>query len=150
MSVFPDAIERDLWIDASIDRVWTAITDPVEVNQWFGDRCSYDVREGATGVMQWGDDAFRMIVVAVVPPRYFAYRWVTPRDDDHSIPFDQMPTTLVEFTLESVDGGTRLRLVESGFASHPDDSREGNYADNSQGWTEELGDLEEYLARQRR
>ncbi|MGD9710846.1 MAG: SRPBCC family protein [Thermomicrobiales bacterium] len=144
-STIPDEIRREVMLPASIERAWNAITEPAEVNKWFGDRCVYELREGATGVMQWGEHAFRMVVVTVDPPRRFAYRWVTPRDDNHAIPFEEMPTTLVEFTLESVAGGTRLTLVESGFASHPEKERDSNYADNSQGWTDELAELQAWL-----
>ncbi len=145
MAEVKDEIRRELLIARPVDRVWRAITDPEEVNQWFGDRCAYELKAGAEGLMQWGDDAFRMRIVAIEPMRRFAYRWVTPRDGDHSIPFDEMPTTLVEFTLESTGDGTRLTLIESGFAAHPEADRGANYADNSQGWLDELGELEDYL-----
>ena len=140
-----DQIRREVLLPVSIERAWAAITDPDEVNQWFGDRCSYELREGAEGVMQWGDDAFRMRVVIVDPPHRFAYRWVTPRDNP-AVPFEEMPTTIVEFTLQTVAGGTQLTLTETGFAAHPEDQREANYADNSGGWTDELGELRDYLA----
>ncbi len=143
-----DEIRRELMLPVSIERAWSAVSEPAEVRQWFGERSDYELHEGGTGMMRWGDDAFRMVVVTVDPPRCFAYRWVTPRDDDHAIPFEEMPTTLVTFTLESVEGGTRLTLVESGFASHPEDQRESNYADNSEGWTGELAKLEVYLGGQ--
>ena len=46
-----------------------------------------------------------------------------------------------EFELEEIEGGTRLLLVESGFASLPAESRDENEA----GWDEELGHLRNYL-----
>ena len=52
------------------------------------------------------------------------------------------PTTRVEFTLDDHPEGTRLRLVESGFASLAAESRDRN----SRGWDRELGDLVAYLA----
>ena len=52
--------------------------------------------------------------------------------------------TLVDFTLEPVEGGTRLHLVESGFAKMAggDQMRKGN----EDGWTIQLGKLPGYLA----
>jgi len=38
-------------------------------------------------------------------------------------------------SLSEVDGGTVVRLTESGFAD------EGRYKENTEGWTEELADL---------
>ncbi len=147
MPAVKDRIERVVTLPVPIERVWTAITDPAEVRQWFGDQSDYELRTGGEGLLKWGDDGFRMRIETVDPPHRFSYRWVTPRDDDHSIPFEDLPTTLVEFVLESVPEGTRLTLTESGFASHPEDQRESSYADNSQGWTDELGELVEYIKR---
>jgi hypothetical protein len=50
----------------------------------------------------------------------------------------------VEFTLEPHAEGTRLRVVESGFASLPPELRvrESHVA----GWLRELGELAHYLA----
>ena len=53
--------------------------------------------------------------------------------------------TLVEFTLEEHPEGTRLRMVESGFASLPPESRRPSHEANSQGWQNELADLVAYL-----
>jgi hypothetical protein len=64
----------------------------------------------------------------------FAYRWRPSKSDS--------ATTLVEFRLEEVPGGTRLHLVESGFAALLAESRQ----DNEFGWDDELGQLREFLA----
>ncbi len=85
-----------------------------------------------------------MRVVTLDPPHRFAYRWVTSREDDPSIPFEDMPTTLVEYVLESIPNGTQLTMVESGFASHPEDQRASNFEGNTQGWTGELAKLVAY------
>jgi uncharacterized protein YndB with AHSA1/START domain len=44
----------------------------------------------------------------------------------------------VEFTLTPEDGGTRLRVVESGFAAleGSDETRLGAWKDNTDGWAE--------------
>jgi hypothetical protein len=41
--------------------------------------------------------------------------------------------------------GTRLTVVESGFAQLPDDLYSGAYGGNVKGWQSELGELVEYL-----
>ena len=51
-------------------------------------------------------------------------------------------------TLEAEEAGTRLRVVESGFATlpWPDDAR-ARYADeNARGWLTELDELRAYVA----
>jgi uncharacterized protein YndB with AHSA1/START domain len=76
----------------------------------------------------------------VDPPYRFAFRWPI-----EGWVGDDPPLTLVTFTLEPVVDGTRLRLVESGFAQASDDVARSAHEANSQGWTVELGDLENYL-----
>src|SRR5437867_9943438 len=45
------------------------------------------------------------------------------------------PTTLVEFELKEVAGGTLLTVVESGFDGIPAHRRGDAYRGNEQGWT---------------
>jgi uncharacterized protein YndB with AHSA1/START domain len=51
----------------------------------------------------------------------------------------------VEFTLEPVGAGTRLTVVESGFAQLADDAYAKAYHGNTEGWANELGELVAYL-----
>ena len=53
--------------------------------------------------------------------------------------------TYVEFTLEPADTGTRLRVVETGFAQLPEDACRKVYDSHLQGWASELGELAGYL-----
>ncbi len=41
--------------------------------------------------------------------------------------------------------GTRLTVVESGFAQLPEDSHRKAFDGNTEGWASELGELVEYL-----
>ena len=50
-----------------------------------------------------------------------------------------------EFTLEAIEGGTRLLVVESGFSRVREDTRGSACKDNDDGWTHELGELKTYL-----
>jgi len=77
-------------------------------------------------------------IVSVDEPRYLAWRWGNQAD----VGIDAAEeTTLVEWWLdERPDGGTTLRLRESGFTTQV--HRDGN----DDGWTEELGELEELLS----
>lgn len=47
------------------------------------------------------------------------------------------PTTLVRFLLEEEPEGTKLTMIESGFASLPENYFEA-FDENTQGWEEEL------------
>jgi uncharacterized protein YndB with AHSA1/START domain len=133
-----DTIERTLTLPAPIERVWEALTDPVELSKWFGTEAEVDLRPGGAAAFGWpGEGRFHAVVTEVDPPRRFAYRWAMDRDT----PVDDGISTLVTFTLEQADEGTRLTLVESGFASLPEEIRDRHLAGNTQGWQEELGEL---------
>jgi uncharacterized protein YndB with AHSA1/START domain len=136
-----DVIERDLILPQPVKRVWTALTDPKELGSWFPDHVELDVRPGGEGTftfdMEGGPHRAAVLVEAVEPMTRFAFWWWSFGEDG-----DQ-GRTLVDFTLEPADGGTRLHLVESGFAKMPDgdDKRKGN----EDGWTVQLGKLPAHL-----
>jgi uncharacterized protein YndB with AHSA1/START domain len=80
---------------------------------------------------QYGD--FPVRVEKVEPPTYVAYRWAS------AFPGEELRednSTLVEFTLTSEDGKTRLRVVESGFSTlnTSEDLRENAVRFNTEGW----------------
>jgi len=125
------AIERTLELDAPVARVWKAISDPSELGRWFPTRATWDLRPGGTGTFFWeGYGEFPVEVVRVDEPNHLAYRWGMEAGE----------VTLVEWWLdERPDGGTTLRLRESGFTSQK--RRDGNDG----GWTSELAELLELL-----
>jgi len=57
----------------------------------------------------------------------------------YGLPKDDPRRTYVEFTLEPVGAGTRLTVVESGFAQLPADAHRTAYEGNTKGWARELG-----------
>ena len=77
-----------------------------------------------------------MRIERVEEPKVFGFTWRLP-----DLPEDDPRRTYVEFTLEAMGSGTRLRLVESGFAQLPIDSRGKTYDSHAEGWTSELGEL---------
>lgn len=135
----PAAIERTLELSAPPARVWRAISDPAELQRWFPSRAEWELRPGGTGSFFWeGYGAYPIQVVSVEEPRYLAWRWGNQADVGLEA---SEATTLVEWWLdERPDGGTTLRMRESGFVHQQ--HRDGN----AKGWEEELGELEELLA----
>ena len=63
----------------------------------------------------------------------------------HGFPRSHPRRTYVEFTLEPAGSGTRLTVVESGFAQLPEDAYRTAYDGNTRGWASELGELTDYL-----
>lgn len=135
----PD-VTKTLELSAAPETVWEAITDPEALAGWFPDRVELEGREpGARGWFVWdrhGRYAFE--IVEVEPGRRLVWRW--GQDPDREL--EQTGTTIVEWTLEPrADGGTLLRLRESGF---PTPQYRGG---NDLGWDKELGHLLAWLTR---
>ena len=53
---------------------------------------------------------------------------------DPAVDYSKEPTTLVEFTLKEVNGGTLLSVVESGFDKIPVARRDQAFRMNDGGW----------------
>jgi uncharacterized protein YndB with AHSA1/START domain len=81
-----------------------------------------------------------MRVERVEEPTVFGFTWHI-----YGLPEDDPRRTYVEFTLRSAGTGTRLTVVESGFAQLPADAYRTAYNGNTQGWASELGELADYL-----
>jgi uncharacterized protein YndB with AHSA1/START domain len=81
-----------------------------------------------------------MRVERVDEPTVFGFTWHI-----YGLPDDDPRRTYVEFTLEPVDAGTRLTVVETGFAQLPPDAHDKAFSGNTEGWASELGELVAYL-----
>jgi uncharacterized protein YndB with AHSA1/START domain len=144
----PDSIEREIMIDAPIDRVWSVVTESDHVGKWFGDSgAEIDLRPGGAFRCTWGKHGtVHGIVERVDAPKFFSYRWARP------VGTDVKPgnSTLVEFTLTPDGKQTRLRVVESGFRElSGSDAERAKYAEeNTGGWKSELAELVSYVHEQ--
>jgi uncharacterized protein YndB with AHSA1/START domain len=141
-----DRIEQEIVIEAPPEVVWELVTNPHHVGAWFGDAAEIDLRPEGDAAFTWEEGGrFLGRVERVEPPRFFSYRWARPKDT----PPAEGNSTLVEFSLSPEGEGTRLRVVESGFATlaRSEDEKAQHVADNTEGWNVELGHLRDYAAR---
>ena len=138
---FPDRIERTVELAHPSEAVWAALTTADGLAAWFGHRAEIDLRPGGAAWMKW-DHGYEveMRVERVEEPRVFGYTWQI-----FGLPNDDPRRTYVEFTLEPNGNGTRLTVVESGFAQLPGDAHDKAYPGNTEGWASELGELVAYL-----
>ncbi len=143
----PEQIECEIVIAAPLDRVWAALTEAQHIGTWFGDAgAEIDLRPGGSAVFRWQEDgSFHATIERVDPYQVFAYRWAHKAGE----PPRAGNSTLVEFTLHPEGDGTRLRVVESGFATldMTEAEQAKNAAMNTEGWQEELDELREYAQR---
>jgi uncharacterized protein YndB with AHSA1/START domain len=145
-----DRIEKRVVLRAPRSRVWRAIADAEEFGTWFGVRLA-----GATfapaalvkgqitypGYETW---TFEIRVERMEPEHLFSYRW-HPYPEP-GVDYSTEPTTLVEFRLEEVPGGTELTVVESGFDRIPARRRDEAFRTNDGGWAVQLRNIERHVS----
>jgi len=138
---FPDRIERTVEIARPPATVWAALTTAEGLGAWFGNRATIDLRPGGAARLEWKEGpTVDLRVERVEEPRVFGFTWHI-----YGLPEDDPRRTYVEFTLEPIGAGTRLTVVESGFAQLPEDAYRTAYEGNTRGWASELGELVVYL-----
>ncbi|HEX3866461.1 MAG TPA: SRPBCC family protein [Gemmatimonadaceae bacterium] len=145
-----DRLEKSIVLPVPRARVWQAITDVHEFNEWFGVDLTAPFVPGAAVSGRLRVPGYEHLLLTawvetIEPERRFAFRW-HPNATDTSIDYSGEPTTLVTFTLEDVDGGTRLTIVESGFDALPESRRIRALTSNSNGWTSQLTRIAEHVS----
>src|SRR3954452_16852061 len=105
-------IEKRVELDAPVSRVWRALSDYREFGEWFrvnleGPFVSGQVARGRITHPGYEHVTWEATVKTMDPPGYFAMTWhpyaVEPGHD-----YSKEPTTLIEFRLEPIAGGTRV------------------------------------------
>ena len=139
-----DRIEEQVVLAAPRARVWRALTNADELGAWFGvNLAGATISPGARvrgNITSPGYEhvVFDALIEEMVPERRFAWRW-HPHAIDPAVDYAAEPRTLVAFTLEDApDGGTLLRVEESGFDALPAARRESAFLGNSGGWRAQL------------
>ena len=145
--MFSDRIEQDVYIAAPVSRVWEVVTEPRHVGMWFGngDPAEIELYPGGRIVFDHGDHGkLPAVIESVEAPMLLSFRWAA--DDTDGREPGSTNATLVELMLEPEGEGTRLRVVESGFAEVIAESVvvESRYKANKGGWGRALVVLVKY------
>jgi uncharacterized protein YndB with AHSA1/START domain len=145
-----DRIEKKVVLRAPRSRVWRALTNAQEFGAWFGVRLESTFAEGARvqgriTVPGYEHVTLDITIEKVDPERLFSYRW-HPYAIDPKVDYSQEPTTLVEFHLDEVAGGTELTVIESGFDRIPLARRAEAFRKNEGGWAQQVKNIERHVA----
>src|SRR4029077_7746375 len=139
-----DQMEEQVVLPSPRARVWRALTNAEELGAWFGANITgATITSGAhvVGHMTipgYEHVAFDIIIDEMVAERRFSWRW-HPGAIDPKVDYSAEARTLVTFTLEDApNGGTLLRVVESGFDALPAARRGSAFTGNSKGWQGQL------------
>jgi uncharacterized protein YndB with AHSA1/START domain len=145
-----DRIEKRFEVRAPHARVWRAIANATEFGAWFGMKlegafAAGESLRGRLTIPGYEHLTLDLLVEQIEPERYFSYRW-HPYAIDPRLDYSAEPTTLVEFRLEEIAGGTVVTIVESGFDRIPLARRAEAYRMNEGGWTGQGKNLARYVA----
>jgi len=146
-----DRIEKSIDLQAPVARVWRALTDFREFGEWFMVSLERPFQPGETTRGRITYPGYEHLVMEVVvermePERLFSFRW-HPYAVDPKIDYTKEPSTLVEFRLEPIGGGTRLQVTESGFDTIPAARRDEAFRMNSGGWEQQIKNIHAYVTK---
>jgi uncharacterized protein YndB with AHSA1/START domain len=144
-----DRIEKNIVLRAPRSQVWRAIASADEFGAWFGVKLEGAFAPGARVKGRITSPGYEHVIMDITveridPERLFSYRW-HPYAVEPGVDYSGEPTTLVEFHLDEVAGGTRLRVVESGFDRIPLARRAEAFRMNDQGWASQLKNIERHV-----
>ena len=151
MTQSTDRIERSIFLKAPPAKVWYALSNAPSFGDWFGVALKGKTFEPGKRVQGhithpgYEHVVWDVLVVEMAAERLLSFRW-HPYAVDPAVDYSKEPATLVEFSLELVEGVTLLRLVESGFDKVPVSRRSEAFRMNSNGWDEQMKNIEKYVA----
>jgi uncharacterized protein YndB with AHSA1/START domain len=130
-------ILKEVFIDAPVETVWRAISEADELVRWFPVEARVTPGVGGSVWISWGEGAAGEAPITAWEPER-RLQWTETRG----------PVKIaVDFYLEGRDGGTVVRLVQSGFGDGPE--WDGEYHMVDAGWTYFTFHLKWYLEHHR-
>src|SRR5688572_14443486 len=67
-------VTREVVLDAPVEEVWSALTEPERLEEWFANDVELELEPGGEGTFRWDDGEERHAVVEEVDPeRRFAF-----------------------------------------------------------------------------
>lgn len=132
-------------VDAPVSFVWTALTDPSMMKQWYFDLPGFRAEKGYRFEFDGGppEKVYRHLceVTEVLTKKRLSYTW---RYDGY------VGNSLVQFELFGEGEKTMVRLVHTGLETFPDDQPAFARANFAAGWEQIIGtSLAEFTKKQR-
>jgi len=96
-------VERETQVEATPEEVWEALTDDDRLSEWLAPDVELDPTEGGEIAVRDGDDERTGTVETVEELERLTFTWTRPGEGE----------SFVEFTIEPLPAGTRVRVVET-------------------------------------
>ncbi|HEU5014487.1 MAG TPA: SRPBCC family protein [Roseiflexaceae bacterium] len=136
------AVERSIWIAAPRERVWRAITNPAQMEQWFSPGTTWQMSALEVGGKlftldpETGAELYTQLIQQVDPPQRFAIQTIPEPSGGY-----QMTT----YTLREEEQGTRLTVIHSGYEAMPEEARGNAMEQNAFGFGMMLENVKAYI-----
>lgn len=136
------AVERSIWIAAPRERVWSAITDPTQLEMWFSPGTSWKLTALEVGGRlfipdpETGSETNVQVIQLLESPQ----RFVT-----QSLPATPGSAEVTAYLLQEENNGTRLTITNSGYELLPEDGRWSAMEQNAFGFGMMLENLRAYV-----
>ncbi len=128
------SLEKELFINATPQRVFQALTEKADLERWFVQKAEVDLRPGGAIRFEWAPNAVEIGTILVLdPPHRLSYSWEA---------LEPSPTTIT-FELTAENDGTRLHLIHTGIGEGED--WDSYYTSVDSGWSAHLIDLTTWL-----
>jgi uncharacterized protein YndB with AHSA1/START domain len=128
-------LNKEVWIDASPEQVFRYLVEPELTVRWFGEESWNDPRPGGLYRVSVRGNIVRGEFVELDAGRRVVHTWGWEGADQIHAP----GTTTVDWDLEAVDGGTRVRLRHSGLTDE-------GVQRHSEGWDQFVPELAKAVA----
>jgi uncharacterized protein YndB with AHSA1/START domain len=129
------SIEKDLFINATSERVFQALTRKEDLERWFLAKAEVDLRSGGAIRFVWGPGVFQIGKILVLEPFHsLSYTWEA---------VEPSPTTITFALTAEKNDGTRLHFTHTGIG----DGKEWGdyYSSRNAGWSIHLENLATWL-----
>ena len=130
-------IDIALEVDATVEEVWRAVSDPAGLQNWFPLKASGGQGVGEQVLLSWGEGVEWPTTITIWEPNQ-RLRW-----EDNWVPEGMDTQLIVDIFIETKDGQTVVRLVHSGFAVG--DKWDDHYFGVDTGWRMMLRNLKHYV-----
>jgi uncharacterized protein YndB with AHSA1/START domain len=143
---------RDIVVDEIFphapETIWKALTTGALIGRWLMEPTGFEAIEGTSFTYRtkaagaW-DGTINCRVLEVVPNARLVYAWAG--GDAGNVGYGAPLDTMVTWTLSPAEGGTRVRMVHSGFVLPRNESA---FKGMSEGWTKVVRRLDDVAAEQ--
>ena len=128
-----DLIKKEIVINASIDRVYSALIDPDLLTQWFPNIATIEPWVGGKVFFRFSKEVTKEkkdhdvigTIISIVPNKELSYTWNFTTKPEYN------KNTIVTWKLERLDDDiTKITLIHSGFTNVD----KIQYDENNEGW----------------